>query len=122
MAGVNARFSTDAIGIAADATLLPKFAIVDAASSGNNTLVSAVTAKKLRVLAFFGMAAGTVTVRLESGADGTALTGQMQLTAQTGFVLPFNPLGWCETAAGSLLNLELSGAISVDGCLVYVEV
>ena len=102
--------------------LLPKFAKIDAASSGDNTLVSAVTGKKLRVLALFLVSTGTVTTRFESGASGTALTGQMDLTAQTGFVLPFNPVGWFETASGSLLNLELSGATSVDGCLTYVEV
>jgi uncharacterized lipoprotein YbaY len=46
----------------------------------------------------------------------------MSLVANTGFVLPFNPVGWFETASNTLLNLELSAAISVDGSLVYVEV
>jgi hypothetical protein len=40
----------------------------------------------------------------------------------SGFTLPFNPVGWFETAAGELLNLELSAGVSVDGCLTYVEV
>ena len=102
--------------------LLVKRAAIDAASSGDNTLVAAVTGKKIRVLSLFYLAAGTVTTRFESGAGGTALTGQLQHTAQTGMVLPDNPHGWFETAAGSLLNLELSGAVSVDGALTYVEV
>lgn len=102
--------------------LTPKFAIIDAATSGDNTLLSAVVGKKIRVLALFLVAAGTVNVRFESGAGGTALTGQMNLIANTGFVLPFNPAGWFETASNTLLNLELSGAVSVDGSLVYVEV
>lgn len=98
----------------------PVFAIIDAATSGDNTLVAAQGAgNKIRVYAAFLVAAGTVNVRFESGAAGTALTGQMNLVANTGFVLPFNPLGWFETAANTLLNLELSAAISVDGCLVY---
>jgi hypothetical protein len=46
----------------------------------------------------------------------------MNLVANTGFVLPHNPFGWFETAAGTLLNLELSAAVSVDGCLTYIEV
>lgn len=100
----------------------PKFAIIDAATSGDNTLVAAVTAKKIRVLAAFLVSAGTVNTRFESGAGGTALTGQMNLVANTGFVLPFNPAGWFETASNTLLNLELSAAISVDGCLTYIEV
>lgn len=102
--------------------LTPKFAAIDAATSGDNTLVAAVASKKIRVLSAFLVSAGTVNVRFESGAGGTALTGQMSLVANTGFVLPFNPAGWFETAANTLLNLELSGAISVDGSLTYVEV
>ena len=102
--------------------LTPKFAWIDHAASGDNSIVAAVSGKKIRVLALFLVAAGGVTVRFESGASGTALTGQMNLVANTGFVLPFNPLGWFETGTGVLLNLELSGAVSVDGSLVYVEV
>jgi len=98
-----------------------KRAIIDAATSGDNTLVAAVAAKKIRVLSAFLVAAGTVVVRFESGAGGTALTGQMNLVANTGFVLPYNPHGWFETADNTLLNLELSAAISVDGALVYIE-
>lgn len=100
----------------------PKFAIIDAASSGDNTLVSAVASKKIRVLSLYLVAAGTVTVRFEDGASGTAKSGQMNLVANTGFVLPFNPIGWFETTANTLLNLELSAAISVDGGLTYIEV
>ena len=100
-----------------------KFAIIDNATNGDNTLVSAVVGKKIRVLSVALIAANAVTVRFESGAGGTALTGQMVLTNPSdGFVLPFNPCGWFETAAATLLNLELSGAVSVDGCLTYVEV
>lgn len=100
-----------------------KYAVIDAASSGDNTIISAVTGKKIRVLAAFLVAAGAVNTRFESGASGTALTGQMNLAAAgDGYALPFNPIGWFETAAATLLNLELSGATSVDGCVVYIEV
>lgn len=99
-----------------------KFAAIDAAVSGDNTIKTAVSGKKIRVLSLFLVSTGTVTVRFESGAGGTALTGQMQLMNGTGFVLPFNPGGWFETAANTLLNLELSGAVSVDGCCSYVEI
>lgn len=106
-----------------EATSEAKRAIIDAASSGDNTLVSAAGAgKKIRVTSAFLVSAGTVNVRFESGAGGTAMSGQMNLVANTGFVLPFNPHGWFETAENTLLNLELSGAVSVDGSLTYVEV
>lgn len=102
--------------------LTPARVAIDAATSGDNTLVAAVSGRRVRVLALFLVAAGTVNVRFESGAGGTALTGQMNLVANTGFVLPFNPVGWFETGINTLLNLELSAAVSVDGALTYVEV
>ena len=104
-------------------TQLAKHAKIDAASSGDNTLVAAVTGKKIRVLAaFFTMTGSAVTIRFEDGAGGTALTGQMGPTAGQTIVLPFNPVGWFETSAATLLNLDLSGGQSVDGSLVYIEV
>lgn len=106
-----------------NAAQLVKHAKIDAASSGNNTLVAAVTGKKIRVLALFATMTGTaVTIRFEDGADGTALTGQMGPTAGQTIVLPFNPVGWFETSAATLLNMELGGSQSVDGALVYIEV
>lgn len=106
-----------------DATSEPKYAVIDAATSGDNTLVAAPSAGiKIRILAAFMIAAGTVTARFESGASGTAMSGQMNLTTNSGFVLPYNPAGWGETADATLLNLELSAAVSVDGMLVYVLV
>lgn len=118
---IAAALQTDAIMNGATA-LTPKFAIIDAATSGDNTLIAAVASKKIRVVAGFLIAAGTVNTRFESGAGGTALSGQMNLVVNTGFVLPFNPVGWLETASNTLLNLELSAAVSCDGLLVYVEV
>jgi hypothetical protein len=99
-----------------------QYAVVDYAASGDNTLVAAVTGKKIRVVSLALVAAGTVTARLESGAGGTALTGQMTMGVNTSIVLPYNPAGWCETAAAALLNLELSAAVSVDGVLGYVTI
>lgn len=101
---------------------LTKYAVIDHAASGDNTIVAAVTDKKIRVLSLYLIASAAVTARFESGASGVALTGQLQLAANGGLVLPFNEDGWFETVAGSLLNLELSGAISVDGGLSYREV
>jgi hypothetical protein len=118
---ITAKIATDTLQNGTTA-LTPKFAVIDAATSGDNTLVAAVTAKKIRVVSLFLVSAGTVTARFESGASGTALTGQMNLVANSGFSLPFNPVGWFETGSNTLLNLELSGAVSVDGCLTYVEV
>jgi hypothetical protein len=99
-----------------------KYAVISGASSGDNTVVAAVTGKKIRVLSFFLVAAGAVTVRFESGASGTALTGVMSLAANGGLSCPLNELGYFETAAGVLLNLELGGVVQVSGHLTYIEV
>lgn len=103
--------------------LLPRFAKIDAATSGNNTIVLDTSGYKIRVLAASMTMTGTaVTIRFESTGDGTALTGQMTPTQGQTIVLPFNPVGWFETSAGHLLNMELGGGQSVDGALVYVLV
>ena len=103
-------------------TQVVKRAVIDHAGSGDNTLVASVTGKRIRVYDIVLISAGTVTVRFESGAGGTALTGALTLVANTGFAPGFTPYGHFETAAGALLNLELSDAVSVDGWLVYAEI
>ena len=102
--------------------LTPLFASIAASGNGNNTVVAAVTGKKIRVLAYNFMANGTVNAKWQSGAGGTDLTGLKYLVANTGLVAPFNPVGWFETAAAALLNLNLSAGIAVGGELVYVTV
>ena len=99
-----------------------KRAVIDAASIGDNTLVAAVTGKKIRVYQVVLIAGGTTTVRFESAAGGTALTGQLNLVANVGFSTGWCPAGHFQTLAGELLNLELSAAVTVDGWLIYAEV
>ena len=95
---------------------------INAGSSGANQLVAAVPGAKIRVIAMMLVARGTVSARLESGAGGTALTGVHSMVAAGGWVWPEIRNGWCQTAANTLLNLELSTGVNVDGILVYEEV
>lgn len=110
------------VKLSGGATSNVKYAVIDNATSGDNTLLAAQGGKKYRILSMVLVAADAVTTRFESGAGGTALTGQMSLAANGGYSLPFNPGGWFETGYGALLNLELGGAVSVDGCFSYIEV
>jgi hypothetical protein len=101
-----------------------RYAAVSAASSGDNTIVAAAgSGVKIRVLSAKLIAAGAVNVRWESGAGGTALTG-VETIAEAGFgyVLPYSPAGHFETAANTLLNLELSAAVQVSGHITYILV
>ena len=101
----------------------PRRGVIDHAASGDNEIVAAIAGRKIRVMGFVAIGAGAVNVRFESGASGTALTGQMTIAGAGGQIeAQYNPLGWFETAEGQSLNMELSGAVSVDGFLVYIVV
>ena len=102
-----------------------KHAAISGATSGNNTLVAAVTGKKIRVLSYTIIADSAVDARFEDGAGGTALSGQMLLGTSSdsgGVIAPYSPVGHFETSAATLLNLELSAAVQVSGHLTYEEV
>ena len=100
----------------------PQYAAIDFTSSGDNTVVAAVTGKKIRLLGYVLTALADVSVRWESGAGGTALSGAMYIgPGETNQVLApsCGSYGCLETAAGELLNLEMGGATQVDGHAVY---
>lgn len=119
---VNVAQDTDTVKQGAT-SLVPKFAVISASTSGNNTLVAAVASKKIRVLAYNFIGNGAVNAKFQSGAGGTDKTGLKYIAAAGGGICaPFNPVGWFETATNTLLNLNLSGAVAVGGELVYVEV
>lgn len=91
------------------------YAVINAATSGNNTIKAAAgVGKKIVVTSVSIISDGTVDIRWESGADGTALSGQMPLLVNTGYSAS-DPNGLFETAANALLNLELSAAVNVHG-------
>jgi len=96
------------------------FEVIDAASSGDNTLVAAISGQKIRVLSYTLLCDAATLVRFESGASGTALTGRMSFGAMGGVSVPFSPVGHFETAVGDLLNLELDIASPVTGHITYM--
>lgn len=98
-----------------------KYAVIAATTTGDNTLVAAVTGKKIRVLGLFMVASAALSARFEAGAGGTALTGVMPLAQNQMFSLPLNEAGWFETTAAALLNLELSAG-ECHGAIIYQEV
>ncbi len=99
-----------------------QYAAFDFENAGDNTLVAAVSGKKIRVLSLLLIPASAMDVRLEDGAGGDPLTGVMNIGAKAFACMPYNAGGWFETSAGNLLNLELGGAQQTSGCLSYVEV
>jgi hypothetical protein len=111
--------------------LVPKFARLSTASTGNQAIVAAVSGKKIRVLSMNVMAtASTNAIWINDGtADMHGTTSYkipLDVTGATGaggFVLPFNQLGWFETAANNRpININLGSANGITAIVTYVEV
>lgn len=102
-----------------------KRAAIAAATAADNTLLAAVSGKKLRVLALLVVAGAAGNIYFTSAAGGTVIfggsTNKINLAANGGFVLDFNPAGWFETVAGQLLNMNCSSTGPFSGGLVYQE-
>lgn len=121
--------TTDAI--MNDTTVLtPKFASVSRATNADGAAVVAkVTSKKIRVLSCALVFAGASGVKWQSatsdstgaGVD-TDLSAVMSFAANGGYVLPFCPTGWFETASGEGLKLNSNSTNQVSGHLTYIEV
>lgn len=96
-----------------------KSAVV-ASANGNATVVAAVPGMKIRVLSMVLVIKSAATdMTLQSGAGGTALLPAFNAVGT--HVLPHNDGGWCEAAAGALLNLastNTNGSIEVT----YAEI
>lgn len=103
------------------------------AASGTVAMVGAVAGKKIRVLALFLKAtSATVTNIYVANGDNDILgdsTNPIPLAVDadgdndSGFVLPWNPGGWCETdTVNEALNVVLSAAQDVIYALTYIEV
>lgn len=98
-----------------------KFAVISG-GAGDVAAVAAVAGKKIRCLGYYIRQSAAGTVRFESGAGNTALTGVMvtttgDLVVQDGFC----PWGLFETAAGEALSIE-AGTAAVMGYLQYQEI
>lgn len=97
-----------------------QFARVNASTDGDNTVVAAVAAKKIRVLGYnlTSRTAGLLTIR--SAAAG-AILAELDLVADT--PVPYSgPAPAFETAAGELLNFNVAAGVDVVGHLTYVFV
>lgn len=115
--------TTPTLGVnpAAGRTIL--YAKIDAASSGSNTVVAAVSLKQIVVVNYTLVAAGAVTVQWKTAAAGATLSGAMSVAAN-GTVSASGDVGvpLFATVAGDLLNMVLGGAVQVSGHLAYYTV
>lgn len=99
----------------------PKRVVISAASSGANTLVAAVTNKKIRVISYEYSVSAAVNVKFQSSTTSDLTGLQYNGSTGQGRTCPFHPMGWFETVAGEALTANLSGATAIGGSIVYLE-
>lgn len=95
-------------------------ASINAAASGNNTLVAAVAAQTVRVFRLFLVVAGTVDIIFRDGA-ATGFTGTMSFSKNGSMTIDFDGEPWFVTTAGNAFILNLSAAVQVSGRVYYTQ-
>ena len=95
-------------------------AITATTTSGDNTIVAAVSGKKIRVLNYVVASSGNSTITWESN-NTTALSGVINTQAMDQLVAGYNPDGHFQTVAGEALTAALGGN-AYHGHLSYIEV
>ncbi len=101
--------------------LITKRVALELAGSGNNTVIAAVSAKKLRVFAYSLQAHGTVSSKLTDGAAGAQKTPLWKFQDREGVTEPNNGTMLFEGSANTALILNLSGAVTVSIAVTYTE-
>lgn len=96
-----------------------KYAIINANTSGYTTVVSAVSEKRIVVVAFGLVANGEVVVKFAT--NSTDITGSMKLVEGGGIAHAYE-WGLFRTNIGEALRIHLSSNTQVGGYLVYKEV
>jgi hypothetical protein len=97
-----------------------KFAKIDTAASGDTALVAAVAGSKLTVIGFFLTSTSALSITFKSGS--TALSGAMAVAALGTLAVAGSPSApLFQAAAGSALNINLSGSTQVSGSIAYIE-
>ena len=102
--------------------LTPKFFSASvSASQTDSSLIAAVTSKKLRVIALAVQCGATATdSTFESG--GTTRVHKVSAGDHGGQILPPNPWGWFETAAGASLTVTTGTGSTTEISGQYIEV
>ena len=92
---------------------------ISTSTSGDNQLFAAVVGRRHRVHGLRLSVAGAVTVQLRSAS--TVLETFVFAGAGYAYVLPTRVAHYMQTAENEALNLNLSGAVQVNGVLEYSQ-
>ncbi len=98
-----------------------KWKKINATASGDNTILAAVSGKKLRVLTIWHTGSDSIEITYKSGAN--ALVDAEAFAKQGGLGLNLQPAGFVlETNAGEAFIMSLSAVKNVRGALTYIEI
>lgn len=101
--------------------LVTKREAKEVSGSGDNQIIAAVSAKKLRVFSYELQAHGTVNSKFTDGAAGTQKSPLWKFQDREGVTTPNNGTMLWEGTANTDLTLNLSGAITVSVAVSYTE-
>jgi hypothetical protein len=90
--------------------------------SATTTLVVGVAARRIVVLSTWFVASANVNVKFQTSTGPLDITGPAYCIANGGVVLGYNRGGWCETAVGDSLIINLSPSAAIGGSLSYILV
>lgn len=88
---------------------------------GNTAVLAAIPGGAIRVLGL-ALVNGATANSVKFQSNTTDITALFALGANGGVVLPFNEHGWCQTAVGEALNVNLTGATPVGVQVSYIVV
>ncbi|GIW60682.1 MAG: hypothetical protein KatS3mg087_1748 [Patescibacteria group bacterium] len=115
----NVQISGQPISVSITSNLVRKFASINTNSLGDTTIVSAVSGKRIRVVALAVVAGNDVSVRFKSGSSW--ITGILVFGPSGGIAHTFDG-GLFQTNINESLIINLSAAVQVGGYLVYEEI
>lgn len=103
------------------AQVVMSYGTINITNSTNTVIVKATSNTRIKVMSLFLISQNTGLLTWQSGSSsGIGLTGPVFLNSNVGYVLPFNPNGWFQTAPDTLLNANLSTPTSIGGCITYL--
>jgi hypothetical protein len=118
--GINPDSSKKALDVNIVQSKTHKMAKIDHAASGDNTIISAVAGKKIKVYAVVLVVSGAVNCKWKSGSND--ISGDMNFNGKgEGYSQDINPPAFLlvNTNVNEALILNLSAAVAVDGYVCY---
>lgn len=94
-------------------------ASIDFSNTGDNTVISAVAGKTIRIFRIFFVCSAATEITIKNGT--TALTGAMSMGQNGGFTLDYQAEAWFTATAGNAFVISQSGTAQISGRIYYQQ-